>query len=157
MVREPTYSENELESEIKVYPAFPVWTGLQSNWIVDEISYFLISCSSYQSLVCNLQGNKANTLATWREEMTHWKRPWYWERLKAGGEGMKEDEMVGWHHWFNGYESEQTQGDSKGQGSLACCSPYGVTKKQTWLSNFTRYPTLKHMKQTLVDKERNWQ
>ena len=28
-----------------------------------------------------------NTLATWCEELTHWKRPWYWERLKAGREG----------------------------------------------------------------------
>ena len=29
----------------------------------------------------------SNTLATWFEELTHWKRPWCWERLKAGGEG----------------------------------------------------------------------
>ena len=28
-----------------------------------------------------------NTLATWCEELTHWKRPWFWERLRAGGEG----------------------------------------------------------------------
>ena len=38
---------------------------------------------------------------------------------------MIEDEMVGWHHCFNGHEFEQTLGDSKGQGSLACCSPWG--------------------------------
>ena len=36
-----------------------------------------------------------------------------------------EDEMVGWHHQLNGYESEQTLGDSEGQGMLACCSPWG--------------------------------
>ena len=30
------------------------------------------------------------------------KRPWCWERLRAGGEGGVEDEMVGWHHWLNG-------------------------------------------------------
>ena len=29
----------------------------------------------------------SNTLATWCEELTHWKRPWFWERLKAKGEG----------------------------------------------------------------------
>ena len=40
-----------------------------------------------------------NSLATWCEELTHWKRPWCWERLKAG-----EDEMVGWHHRLNGQE-----------------------------------------------------
>ena len=33
--------------------------------------------------------------------------------------------MVGWHHWLNEHEFEQTPGDSEGQGSLACCSPWG--------------------------------
>ena len=40
-------------------------------------------------------------------------------------EGVTEDEMVGWHHRFNGHEFEQTLGDGEGQGSLACCSPWG--------------------------------
>ena len=34
--------------------------------------------------------------------------------------GMTEDEMVGWHHGLNGHDSEQTLGDSEGQGNLAC-------------------------------------
>ena len=38
---------------------------------------------------------------------------------------MSEDEMVGWHHQLDGHESEQTPGDSEGQGSLACFSPWG--------------------------------
>ena len=33
--------------------------------------------------------------------------------------------MVGWHHQHNGHDFEQTPGDSGGQGSLACCSPWG--------------------------------
>ena len=33
--------------------------------------------------------------------------------------------MVGWQHRFNGHEFEQTLGDREGQGSLACCSPWG--------------------------------
>ena len=33
--------------------------------------------------------------------------------------------MVGWHHQRNGHEFEQTPGDSKGQGSLVCYSPWG--------------------------------
>ena len=33
---------------------------------------------------------------------------------------MTEDEMVGWHHQLNGHEFEQTPGDGKGRGSLAC-------------------------------------
>ena len=39
--------------------------------------------------------------------------------------GQTEDEMVGWHHRLNGYEFEQALGFSDGQGSLACCSPWG--------------------------------
>jgi len=38
---------------------------------------------------------------------------------------MTEDEMVGWHHRLNEYESEKASGDGEGQGSLACCSPWG--------------------------------
>ena len=38
---------------------------------------------------------------------------------------MTEDEMVGWHHQLNGHEFEQTLRDGEGQGSLACCSPWG--------------------------------
>ena len=38
---------------------------------------------------------------------------------------MTQDEMVGWHHHFNGHEFEQTLEDGEGQGSLACCSPWG--------------------------------
>ena len=38
---------------------------------------------------------------------------------------MTEDEMVGWHHPLNGHEFEQSLGDSEGQRSLACCSPWG--------------------------------
>ena len=45
-----------------------------------------------------------------------------WRQEKKG---MTEDEMVGWHHWLNGHEFEQTPRDSEGLGSLACCSPWG--------------------------------
>ena len=38
---------------------------------------------------------------------------------------MTKDEMVGWHHCFNGRELGQTPGDSEGQGGLACSSPWG--------------------------------
>ena len=38
---------------------------------------------------------------------------------------VAEDEIVGWHHWLNGHEFEQTPGNGQGQGSLAYCSPQG--------------------------------
>ena len=45
-----------------------------------------------------------------------------WEQEKKR---VTEDEMVGWHHWLNVYEFDQTLGDSEGQGSLVCYSPWG--------------------------------
>ena len=44
---------------------------------------------------------------------------------------MTEDEMVGWYHRLNGHEFEQTLGDGEGQGSLVCCSPWGLKKSNT--------------------------
>ena len=44
---------------------------------------------------------------------------------------MTEDEMVGWHHRLDGRESEQTLGDGEGQGSLACCGPWGHKELDT--------------------------
>ena len=49
----------------------------------------------------------------------HAEKDWGQEEKRA-----TKDKMVGWHHWFNGHEFEQTPGDSRGQGSLACCSPW---------------------------------
>ena len=44
---------------------------------------------------------------------------------KIQEKGAIEDEMAGWYHQLNGHEFEQTLGDTKGQGSLACYSPWG--------------------------------
>jgi len=65
----------------------------------------------------------SNTFSTWCEELTHWKRPWCWERLRAGGEG----DDRGWDGWI----ASLTQWtwvwanfrDNEGQGSLVCYSP----------------------------------
>ena len=46
----------------------------------------------------------------------------YWRQKEKG---MTEDEMVVWHHQLNGHESEQTPGNSEGQGSLSCYRPWG--------------------------------
>jgi len=44
---------------------------------------------------------------------------------------MTLDEMVGWHHQVNGHQFGQAPGDSYGQGSLACCSPWGHKESNT--------------------------
>ena len=50
--------------------------------------------------------------------------------------GMTEDELAGWHHWFDGRKFEWTLGVGDGQGGLACCDPWGC-KGQTQLSDWT--------------------
>ena len=57
---------------------------------------------SYRKSVLNIHCKdwcwswNSNTLTTWCEELTHWKRPWGWEKLKAGGE--RDDR--GWDGWM---------------------------------------------------------
>ena len=48
-----------------------------------------------------------------------------------GRREMTEDEMVGWHHQLDGHAFEQALGDVEGQGSLACCSPWGCKDSDT--------------------------
>ena len=73
----------------------------------------------------------SNTSATWCEELTHWKRPWCWERLKAGGKGDNRE----WDGWMASLtwwlEFEQALGVGDGQGSLTCCSPWGHKESDT--------------------------
>ena len=54
---------------------------------------------------------------------------------------VSEDEMAGWHHWCNGHELEQIPGDGEGQGSLACCSPWGLKESDPtgWLNSIYIY------------------
>ena len=44
---------------------------------------------------------------------------------------MAEDDTVGWHHRLDGHEFEQALGVGNGQGSLACCSPWGPKESDT--------------------------
>ena len=79
----------------------------------------------------------SNTLATWWEELTHWKDADAGKVWRQEEKGMTEDEMVGWHHWPNGHEFEQGPGDGDGQGGLVCCSPWGykeseMTEQLSW-------------------------
>ena len=53
---------------------------------------------------------------------------------------MTVDELVGWHHWLDVHEFEQALGIGHGQGSLACCNPWGhkeldTTEQLDWTDN----------------------
>ena len=74
-----------------------------------------------------------------------WKAPdagkdWRWEE-----KGMTKDEMVGWHRWLNGHEFEWTPVVGDGQGSLACCGPWGrkeldTTERLNWTEDLVIWP-----------------
>ena len=86
--------------------------------------------------------SEAKTPILWPSDVKNWL---IGKDLNAGKDWreekrMTEDEMVGWHHQLNRYEFEQTSGVGDGQGSLACCSPWGrkewhLTDWLNWIGN----------------------
>ena len=90
----------------------------------------------------------SSTLVTSCEELTHWKRPWCWEGLGAGGEG----DDRGWDGWMASLTRWAwvwvNSGVCDGQGGLACCDSWGrkesdMTERLNWTE--------------LNDTKSNWQ
>ena len=85
--------------------AFELWL-LRVPWTKRRFNQSILKeISPKHSLEGLIWSWNSNTLATWREELTHWKDPdpgkdWRQEK------GATEDEMVGWHHWLNRHEFE---------------------------------------------------
>ena len=111
------------------------WTARRSNQsILKEIS----PAYSLERLTLKL---KLQPLATWCEEMTHWKRPWWWERLKA-----VEGDDRGWDGWMESpilwtWVCINSGSWWWGLGSLACYSPWDhkeldTTEQLNWTENF---------------------
>ena len=134
------------------------WGRWSTNWNQEcrekSITSFLMSIpqSILRKSVLNIHWKdqcwswNANTLTTWWEELTHWKRPWRLERLKGRRRmGATEDEMVGWHHWLKGHEFEQTPGDREGQGSLEFMKSQSQTQFSGWTTATISSPSLKSM------------
>ena len=109
------------------------WTARRSNQsILKEINPEY----SLEGLMLKLTLQK---VATWCEELTPCKRPWWWKRLKARGDGDNAGWDGWWHHCLNGHESEQIPGDGEWQEHLECCSSWSGRKSDTtqWLNNHT--------------------
>ena len=113
--------ENILESPLDYMDINPVNPKENQSWIFIERT-----------------DAEAETPVLWPPDAKNWLTGKDPGAGKDGGQeerGMTEGEMVGWHHWLDGREFEQSPGVDEGQGSLACCSPWG-RKSQTWLSGW---------------------
>ena len=90
-------------------------------------------------------------------------------KIEGRGEGVTEDEIVGWHNQLNGQEFVQTPGDSEGYGILPA-AVHSVVKCQIWLSNWTTtddevithlefchmYREPVHITESLLGREKSW-
>ena len=82
---------------------------------------------------------EAETLVLWPPHVKSWltgkdsdaRRDWGQEE-----KGTTEDEMVGWHHWLDGHESEWSR-ELVMDREAWCAAIHGVAKSQTWLSDWT--------------------
>ena len=79
------------KTECQRIDAFELWCWrrlLRVPWIARRANQSILTkLSPEYSLEGLMQSWNSNTLATWCEELTRLKRPWFWERLKVGGEG----------------------------------------------------------------------
>ena len=77
---------------------------------------------------------EAETPILWPPDAKNWligKDPDAGKDWRQEEKGTTEDGMVGWHYRLNGHEFEQSPGVRDGQGSQACCSPWGCKKLDT--------------------------
>ena len=102
------------------------WTARRSNQLIlKEISLEY----SLEGLMLKL---KIYALPTWCKELSHWKGPWHWERLKAGGEG----DDRGWDGWMASLTRWTWIWELLVDRKAWHAAVYGVTKSKTWLSDW---------------------
>ena len=78
---------------------------------------------------------EAETPILWPPDVKNWltrKDPNAGKDWRREERGTAEDETVGWYHQLNGHASEEALGVGDGQGSLACCSPWGRRVRHEW-------------------------
>ena len=89
---------------------------------------------------------EAVALILWPPDVKNWliwKDPDAGKHWRQEEKEMTENEMVGWHPCLDGHKFEQAPGDGEGQGSLACCSPWGP-KSRRQLSDWTQQYRVKY-------------
>ena len=99
------------------------------------------TCALRITNLCTVRSWSSNTLLDANSQLIG-KDPDVGKDWRQKEKRETEDEMVGWHHWFNGHELGQNLGDDEGQRSQICCNP-GATKSWMWLGNWTATTTVR--------------
>ena len=144
------------------------WSWAPKNWcfwtvVLEKTLESSVDCKKIQPVILkeispeySLEGLmwslNSNSLATWCEEMTHWERPWCWERLKEGGKGddRRWDGWITIIDWIMAWPNQQTwvwvsSGSwwLTGKPGVLPCSPWGhkwsdMTKQLNWAEEVDR-------------------
>ena len=118
------------------------------NVVLEKTLESPLNCKKIQPV--NSKGNQslifigrtdveAETPILWLPDVKNWL---IWKDADAGKDwrreekGVTKEKVVGWHHWLDGREFHQALGVGDGQGSLACCSPWGCKESDMtkWLN-----------------------
>ena len=123
-----TFSPRQAEQRQEVWyiPNDITWASGFSHAWRQSVQLDAAECSSWNS----------DTLAIWCKELTHWKRPWCWERLKAGREGDDrgwDGRMASLTQWIWVWASS----GSWWWREVWRAAVHGVVKSRTWLSDWT--------------------
>ena len=155
------FAENGLSSQSYGFSSNYVWMwelGHKESWtpqnwylwnvVLENTLESPLDCKEIQPVICKgdqswifigMTDAEAEAPIPWPPDVKNWligKKPDAGKDWRQEEKGMTEDEMVGRHHWLHGHEFESTLGIGDGQGSLACCSPWG-RKESAQLSNWT--------------------
>ena len=120
------------------------------NWcfwtvVLEKTLESLLDCKEIQTV--HPKGNQswifigrtnaeAETPVLWLPDVKNWltgKDPDAGKDWRQEEKGVTEDEMVGWHHWFDVHQFEQGVGVGDGQGGLMCYSPWGLWVRHNWV------------------------
>ena len=118
---------------------FELWSWRRLDSPLDSMEIKPVNPKGNQPWIFIFTDDKAEAPILWLPDVKSWligKNPDAGKDWGQEEKGTTEDEKVGWHHWLSGHEFELTLGVGDGQGSLACCSPWGHKQSDvTWRLN----------------------
>ena len=153
------FADKGLSSQSYGFPSSYVWMwelGHKEGWTLKNWCFWTVvlektlesplNCKEIQPvhpkgnqswIFIGRTGAEAETPILWLPDVKNWRIGKDPDAGKDWGQeekGATEEEIVGRHHWLSEHEFEQTPGDSEGQRSLACKSPWGCKESDDFVT-----------------------